>query len=325
MSSALAEILDILDLEPLEVNLFRGRSPQVPWQRVFGGQVIGQALVAACRTVDGRPPHSLHAYFLLPGDPAVPIIYEVDRIRDGKSFTTRRVVAIQHGHAIFTMAASFHGDEPGLTHQAPMPDVPGPEKLPSEADIKNQVLSSMPEPVRRYYERERPLELRPVEFERYLGKKIESARFHVWIRTTGSLPDDPAIHQCVLAYASDLTLLDVALVPLGRSIFDRRIMAASLDHGLWFHVPSAPTNGCCTRRTARISRARAASRVGSFSPATARSSPRLPRRACCANAHADFLSSLRGAPQGGRSNPGTASVAVVLGLLRFARNDRKSF
>src|SRR5438874_10845805 len=127
MSAALQTVLDILDLEQLEVNLFRGRSPQAGWQRVFGGQVIGQALVAACRTVEGRPPHSLHAYFLLPGDPAVPIIYEVDRIRDGKSFTTRRVVAIQHGQAIFSMSASFHGDEPSLSHQARMPDVPPPE------------------------------------------------------------------------------------------------------------------------------------------------------------------------------------------------------
>jgi acyl-CoA thioesterase-2 len=237
MSSALDEVLAILDLEPLEVNLFRGRSPQVGWQRVFGGQVIGQSLVAACRTVDGRPPHSLHAYFLLPGDPAVPIIYEVDRIRDGRSFTTRRVVAIQHGHAIFTMAVSFHGDEPGMSHQATMPDVPGPEALPSETDLKNSVMASMPDQVRRYYERERPLELRPVEFGRYLGQKIENARFHVWIRATGTLPDDPQVHQCLLAYASDLTLLDVALVPHGRSVFDKRIIAASLDHALWFHRP----------------------------------------------------------------------------------------
>src|SRR3954452_10519063 len=133
MSSAVQDLLAILDLERLEVNLFRGRSPQVGWQRVFGGQVIGQALVAACRTVNdvaGRPPHSLHAYFLLGGDPKVPIIYEVDRIRDGKSFTTRPVVAIQHGEAIFTMAVSFHGDEPGMSHQAPMPDVLAPEQLP---------------------------------------------------------------------------------------------------------------------------------------------------------------------------------------------------
>src|SRR5207249_4759584 len=134
--SAIEALLNLLDLERLEVNLFRGGSPQVGWQRVFGGQVIGQALVAAARTVDGRSPHSLHAYFLIGGDPKVPIIYEVDRIRDGKSFTTRRVVAIQHGQAIFTLMVSFHNDEPGLEHQSAMPDVPPPEELPSEAEIK---------------------------------------------------------------------------------------------------------------------------------------------------------------------------------------------
>jgi acyl-CoA thioesterase-2 len=237
MASAVQDLMTILDLEPLEVNLFRGRSPQTGWQRVFGGQVIGQALVAASRTVDSRPPHSLHAYFLLAGDPKVPIIYEVDRIRDGKSFTTRRVVAIQHGHPIFTMSASFHRDEPSLTHQAKMPDVPPPEKLPSDDEIKNRVLPLMPEAVRRYYERERPIELRPVEYERYLGKKIENGRFHVWMRATGSLPDEPAIHQCVLAYASDMGLLDSALIPHGRTVFEQTIMAASLDHALWFHRP----------------------------------------------------------------------------------------
>jgi acyl-CoA thioesterase II len=239
MSSAVADLMLVLDLEPIEVNLFRGRSPQVGWQRVFGGQVIGQALVAACRTVDvvGRPPHSLHAYFLLGGDPAVPIIYEVDRIRDGRSFATRRVVAIQHGRAIFTMAVSFHRDEPGMSHEAPMPQVPKPEDLPNEEDIKARVLPIMPDPVRRYYERERPIELRPVEFDRYLGKKIDDGRFHVWIRATGRLPDEPAIHQCVLAYASDMMLLDSALIPHGRTVFEPTIMAASLDHALWFHRP----------------------------------------------------------------------------------------
>jgi acyl-CoA thioesterase-2 len=239
MPSALQDVVSILDLEQLEVNLFRGRSPQTSWQRVFGGQVIGQALVAACRTVDtaGRPPHSLHAYFLLAGDPKVPIIYEVDRIRDGKSFTTRRVVAIQHGHAIFTMAASFHRDEPGMTHQATMPDVPKPEELPTESEIKQRVLPLMPDLVRRYFERERPIELRPVEYGRYLGKTYADGRFHVWIRATGVLPDEPAIHQCVLAYASDLTLLDAALIPHGRTVFEKSIMAASLDHALWFHRP----------------------------------------------------------------------------------------
>ena len=239
MASAIENLLSMLDLERLEVNLFRGRSPQVGWQRVFGGQVIGQALVAACRTVDvaNRPPHSMHAYFLLPGDPKVPIIYDVERVRDGKSFTTRRVKALQHGHAIFITSVSFHHDEPGWTHQAKMPIVPKPDELPSEAEIKARVLPLMPDPVRRYYERERPIELRPVEYDRYLGKAHEDGRFHVWIRATGRLPDEPAIHQCVLAYASDLTLLDAALIPHGRTVFERDIMAASLDHALWLHRP----------------------------------------------------------------------------------------
>ncbi len=240
MASAVQELVDILNLEPLELNLFRGRSPQSRWQRVFGGQVIGQALVAACRTVDDvtrRPPHSLHAYFLLGGDPKVPIIYEVDRIRDGKSFTTRNVKAIQHGHAIFSMSVSFHVHEEGLSHQAKMPNVPSPEALPTEAELKERVWPLMPEPVRRYYERERPIELRPVEYGRYLGEISEEGRFNVWIRATGRLPDEPAIHQCVLAYASDMMLLDAALIPHGKSVFSEDIMAASLDHALWFHRP----------------------------------------------------------------------------------------
>jgi acyl-CoA thioesterase II len=237
MSSAIEAVLAILDLEPLEVNLFRGRSPQSRWQRVFGGQVIGQALVAACRTVEARRPHSLHAYFLLPGDPKVPIIYEVDRIRDGGSFTTRRVVAIQHGRAIFSMSASFHEDEPGLNHQVAMPEVPPPENLPNESELRQRALAVMPEAIRRYYERERPIDLRPVEVSRYLGEKLDNGRFHVWIRATGRLPDDPAIHQCVLAYASDMTLLDTTLVPHGRTLFEPDFMGASLDHALWFHRP----------------------------------------------------------------------------------------
>ncbi len=239
MSAAIEDLLTILDLEPLEVNLFRGRSPQVGWQRVFGGQVIGQALVAACRTVDviERPPHSMHAYFLLAGDPKVPIIYDVERVRDGKSFTTRRVKALQHGQAIFIMSVSFHRAEEGFSHQAKMPVVPKPEELPSEAELKERVLPLMPDPVRRYFERERPIELRPVEFGRYLGKTYEDGRFNVWIRATGRLPDEPAIHQCVLAYASDMTLLDAALIPHGRTVFEKDIMAASLDHALWLHRP----------------------------------------------------------------------------------------
>ena len=237
MSTAVQTMLDVLNIEQLEVNLFRGRSPQDRWQRVFGGQVIGQALVAATRTVERRTPHSLHAYFLIGGDPRVPIIYEVDRIRDGKSFTTRRVVAIQHGQAIFTLMVSFHNDEAGLAHQAAMPDVPPPEELPSEAEIRATLLPRMPEAVQRYYSSERPIELRPVEYGRYLGKKVDGGKFNVWIRTTGKLPDDPAIHQCVLAYASDMSLLDTALAPHGRSLFESDFMGASLDHALWLHRP----------------------------------------------------------------------------------------
>ena len=239
MSRAIDELLSILDLEHLEHNLFRGRSPQVGWQRVFGGQVIGQALVAACRTVEvvTRHPHSLHAYFLLPGDPKVPIIYEVDRIRDGRSFTTRRVKAIQHGQAIFSMSASFHVAERGFEHAVPMPDVPMPEQLPDEAQIRERVMPLMPDPVRAYFESDRPIELKPVEFGRYLSRDPMPPRFNAWIRATGRLPDDPAIHQCVLAYASDMTLLDSSLIPHGRTVFERSIQPASLDHALWFHRP----------------------------------------------------------------------------------------
>lgn len=242
MARAVEELLSILDLEQLEHNLFRGRSPQVGWQRVFGGQVIGQALIAACRTVEEpRRPHSLHAYFLLGGDPKTPIIYEVDRIRDGRSFATRRVVAIQHGRAIFSMSASFQHDEPGLDHAATMPDVPDPESLPGEEEMRARIMPMMPPAARAYFERERPIELRPVELERYLPREAGAAplppRFHVWIRTTGPLPDDPAIHRCVLAYASDMTLLDSSLIPHGRTVFQRSIQAASLDHALWLHRP----------------------------------------------------------------------------------------
>jgi acyl-CoA thioesterase II len=237
MSVPATDLLAILDLEQLEVNLFRGTSPQTAMQRVFGGQVLGQALVAACRTVDGVLPHSLHAYFLLAGDPKAPIVYEVDRIRDGKSFSTRRVVAIQHGRAIFSMSVSFHNDEPGLDHQMKMPDVPHPDALPSADEIKQKILPQLPEAVRRYYERLRPIELKPVDFDRYNGKPQQADRYNIWLRTVSPLPDDPAIHRCALAYASDMTILDTALLPHRRSVFDRNIMGASLDHALWFHRP----------------------------------------------------------------------------------------
>ncbi|MDD7909486.1 MULTISPECIES: acyl-CoA thioesterase II [Pseudovibrio] len=238
MTSAVTALLDILDLEPLEHNLFRGRSPQAGWQRVFGGQVIGQALVAASRTVeDSRSVHSLHGYFLRPGDPQVPIIYEVDRIRDGGSFTTRRVVAIQHGKAIFSMSASFQVHEEGIEHQIDMPDVPKPEDLISEKELKEKFIDHAPEAVKRYWRRERPIELRPVDYTHFLSSKKLPPYQHVWVRATAPLPDDPRLHQCVLAYASDMTLLDTALYPHGRSVFDSSLQVASLDHAMWFHRP----------------------------------------------------------------------------------------
>jgi acyl-CoA thioesterase II len=237
MPNAIETLLSILDLEPLEHNLFRGLSPQVGWQRVFGGQVIGQALVAAARTVEGRGAHSLHGYFMRPGDPSIPIIYEVDRIRDGKSFATRRIAAIQHGKAIFSMSASFQLEEDGLDHQLPMPDAPPPEDLPSESELKALIVESAPEPIKRYWQRDRPLELRPVDYRHYISREPLEAAQQVWIRATGKLPDDPDIHRSVLAYASDMTLLDTALYPHGRSVFDRDLQAASLDHALWFHRP----------------------------------------------------------------------------------------
>ena len=235
MSRALEQLLSILDLETLEKNLYRGLSPQAGWQRVFGGQVIGQALVAASRTVEERLAHSLHAYFLRAGDPAIPIIYEVDRIRDGGSFSTRRVVAIQHGQAIFSMAASFHNEEGGLHHQIKMPDVPSPEALPSEAELKERLNGRLPPQVKAYWDRERPIEIRPVDLGRYFSPENRAPSQQVWIRATGNLGDDPALHQCVLAYASDFTLLDTALIAHGRFVFDPRLMLASLDHAIWFH------------------------------------------------------------------------------------------
>ena len=237
MSDPIEGLMTLLDLEQLEENLYRGLSPQVGWQRVFGGQVIGQALVAAGRTVTGRPAHSLHAYFTRPGDPEVPIIYEVERTRDGGSFSTRRVVAIQHGAAIFAMYASFQADEAGLDHQIKMPDVPPPEELPSEAELQAAYVDHATEGVRRYWQRPRPIELRPVDLRHFLSRDALEPIQQVWVRATGTLPDDPEIHRCVLAYVSDMTLLDTALFAHGRMIFDPDLQVASLDHALWFHRP----------------------------------------------------------------------------------------
>ena len=242
MTSALDNLLTILDLEPLEHNLFRGRSPQAGWQRVFGGQVIGQALVAAVRTVEDRTAHSLHGYFMRPGDPSVPIIYDVDRIRDGKSFATRRVVAIQHGAAIFSMSASFHKSEPGFEHQHEMPDVPPPDDLPNQEELLKQLKDQLPQNIRSYMERDRPIEIRPVESSRFESNAPGPPSKNMWMRASGTLPDDLALHQCVLAYASDMTLLDTSLIAHGRMMFDSSLMLASLDHSLWFHRPFRADN-----------------------------------------------------------------------------------
>ncbi|EAS48468.1 acyl-coA thioesterase II [Aurantimonas manganoxydans SI85-9A1] len=238
MTEAVEKLLETLDLERIEENLFRGTSPDQSWQRVFGGQVIAQALVAAQRTVPAdRFCHSLHSYFMRPGDPATPIIYDVDRIRDGGSFTTRRVVAIQHGHAIFSLSASFQKDEEGLDHQATMPDVPGPDEVPHGEDLNETILKRAPEAVRRYWERPRPIEFRPISFDHYLTTdKLEPVQ-RVWVRCPGEIGDDRALNAAVLAYLSDMTLLDTSLFAHGLSVFDKRIQAASLDHAMWFHRP----------------------------------------------------------------------------------------
>jgi acyl-CoA thioesterase-2 len=236
--SALDGLLSILDLEPLEENLFRGRSPQQGWQRVYGGQVLGQALVAAVRTVPAdRVAHSLHAYFLLAGDPSRPIVYNVERVRDGRSFTTRRVTAIQHGRAMFVMSASFHVAEPGLDHQNTMPKMPQPEDLPSEQQLTAKLLAHLPENMKSYWERERPIEMRPVDVSRYFARQKGAPEQAIWMRASGRLPDAFPLHQCVLAYASDFTLLDTALIAHGKLMFDKDMQLASLDHALWFHRP----------------------------------------------------------------------------------------
>ena len=235
---ALDDLIDLLDLERIEVNIFRGQSPDENRQRVFGGQVAGQALVAAGRTVQEsvrpgeqeRHVHSLHAYFLRPGDPTIPIIYEVDRIRDGKSFTTRNVNAIQHGRAIFTMSASFQIIEEGLDHGLPLPEnLPDPESLP---DFKTR-MEPYKEQMGDWYTRPRPIDLR---FITDPGADASPTQ-QLWFRADGKLPDDPLLHVCVATYASDMTLLDSIFNAHGAKWEDGNIMGASLDHAMWFHRP----------------------------------------------------------------------------------------
>ncbi len=233
VQAALDAVLELLDIEPIEVNIFRGVQPDEDRQRVFGGQVAGQALVAAARTVEKGSVHSLHSYFLRPGDPSIPILYEVDRIRDGRSFTTRRVVAIQHGRAIFNLAASFHIDEPGFDHQAPMPEVPDPEHLRS----RSQILSEEPELFPAMWrDRPQPIDIRYVTDLPYRHLEGRAPEQLVWMRANGTLPDDPVVHTCLLVYLSDMTLLDTAIIP-HISPYRDDMMNASLDHLMWFHRP----------------------------------------------------------------------------------------
>ena len=237
MSGTVEQLLALLDLEEIETNHFRGQSAERYSQQVFGGQVLGQALVAAQRTVDGRAAHSLHAYFLRPGSHSRPILYEVDRIRDGKSFATRRVVAIQAGQAIFNMSISFHAREDGFDHQVEMPEAPGPEGLPTEHERRASSFDRLPEVARDWITRERAIEIRPVDPVDLIEPDRRPPFQRVWFRARGRLPDDVALHQCVLAYASDMTLLDTALLPHGVSWVDERLQSASIDHTMWFHRP----------------------------------------------------------------------------------------
>jgi acyl-CoA thioesterase-2 len=234
--AAVDDLVRLLDLEALEVNLFRGVSPPERVQRVFGGQVAGQALVAASRTVEPGfgEVHSLHAYFLRPGDPSIPILYDVDRIRDGRSFVTRRVVAIQHGKAIFNLSASFHRDEPGMEHQFPMPTgLAEPGSLPTFQERWADKAAELGE----WYTRPRPIDTRHADVTSLDRTSPQPPYQHVWLKAAGHLPDDPILHACILTYASDMTLLDTALLPHGGSYEEPRMMMASLDHAMWFHRP----------------------------------------------------------------------------------------
>ena len=231
---AVDALVQLLDLEPIEVNMFRGQSPQEDRQRVFGGQVAGQALVAAARTVEGMTVHSLHAYFLHPGDPTTPILYEVDRIRDARSFTTRRVKAIQHGRPIFGLTASFQVPEEGYEHQMPMPlDLPAPETLP---DFRER-MAPWKDLLGSWYDRPRSIDTRYCDWrppdDHQPGPMVDN----MWFRANGSLPDDPVLHQCVMAYASDISVLDTSLRPHGVTGALGDVFMVSLDHAMWFHRP----------------------------------------------------------------------------------------
>jgi acyl-CoA thioesterase-2 len=240
MERELQDLIDLLDLENIETNIFRGVSPEEGWRQVYGGQVLAQALVAASRTVEdpSRIAHSLHGYFLRPGDPSIPILYNVDRIRDGKSFTTRRVVAIQKGRAIFNMAVSLQISEEGFEHQMPMPKVTAPEQCVSSTELREQYREDVPEEFLKEHEHPGPIEMRFVEPINDFKPDPMPPYQHVWMRTIDKMPQDLRLSQCLLAYASDMTLLDTSCRPHGIGWATPNFQTASLDHAMWFHHPA---------------------------------------------------------------------------------------
>jgi acyl-CoA thioesterase II len=233
----LEEVIGLLDLEQLEDNLFRGESRDIGAPQVFGGQIVGQALSAAHRTVEDRAPHSLHAYFLRRGDFNCPVVYQVERTRDGSSYSNRRVVAIQHGRPILNLAASFHGDEQGFDHQDPMPQVEGPEGLTRSIDIHASIIDKVPEKMRRLLSHKPPFEFRPIEPPKFIDPGVRPPRKHVWMRAWNRLPDDPELHRNLLTYVSDYELLGTATLPHELNFTNRVVQMASIDHALWFHRP----------------------------------------------------------------------------------------
>ncbi|KFX67478.1 palmitoyl-CoA hydrolase [Pseudomonas taeanensis MS-3] len=236
MSQVLDELVALLSLEAIEENLFRGVSQDLGFRQLFGGQVLGQCVSAASQTVeDDRHVHSLHGYFLRPGDATLPVVYQVDRVRDGGSFSTRRVMAIQKGKPIFTCSASFQYDEEGFHHQIEMPDVPGPENLKSETELALQVAASLPERMRERAVSAKPIEIRPVTVGNPFAPEPSEPVKYVWFRADGELPDTPAIHKYILGYASDFNLLTTSMLPHGVSVWQKFMQVASLDHSLWFH------------------------------------------------------------------------------------------
>jgi acyl-CoA thioesterase-2 len=237
MDPRIADLIELLELEPLEVNLFRGESRDIGSPQVFGGQVLGQALMAASRTVEGRIVHSLHAYFLRRGDFDAPIVYHVDRSRDGHSFSNRRVIAIQHGEQIFNMTASFQIVEPGLEHQIPMPHVPPPEALSDSSRMPPELLAKLPERVHRLLETPRPFEFRSVQPVDYLKAAGVPPARQIWFRAVSAVPDDETLQRCLLAYVSDFYLLETATLPHGISSLSGKAIVASIDHAMWFHRP----------------------------------------------------------------------------------------